>query len=137
MFCSQCGQQIVPTHANFCWNCGFSLRGGPPAGMGVEMAWEQCQIVREFTLDDIVPSLKAYVTFVALADGPTGPYTGARSSVFTINPSFSDPGCVPRENDHGAQQALSELSARLVAEGWERIGDGEAWFNLQFRRRLA
>lgn len=91
MFCSQCGRQIVPANANFGWNCGCSLRGGPPAGVGGGMAWEQCQILREYRLDDIVPSLKSYVSFVAYANGPAGPYTGARSPVFTINPSFSDP----------------------------------------------
>jgi hypothetical protein len=137
MFCSQCGQQIVPMNANFCWSCGLSLRGGPPAGTAAVMAWEQCQLIREYRLDDIVPSLKAYVTFVALASGPAGQYMGARSPVFEINPSFSHPDCVPKENDSGARHALDEVTNRLVAEGWEVIGDGEFWFNRQFRRRLA
>ena len=100
------------------------------------MAWEQCQIVREYTLDDVVPSLKAYLTFVALAIGPTGAYTGARSCVFTINPSFSYADCVPKEDDREAGQALEEITNRLVADGWEMIGDGDLWFDRQFRRRL-
>ena len=141
MFCSQCGQQATPAHANYCWNCGNALKAAPnrwaiDPGPTISSppSWEKCEIVRTYTPDRIVPSLKAEVTFVAQADGPTGRYNAAKSPVFTINPSFSDPDCTPKRDDRDANAALEALAATLLQQGWTLIGEGDHWFSRQFRR---
>jgi hypothetical protein len=142
MFCSNCGKKVVPDGANYCWNCGTSLKqraddwGSPDDEPAAQAAWERCEIRHAYTLDNIVPSLKGYVTFTAAASGPTGEYTAATSSSFTLNPSFSAPDLSPKPNDFGAAQALEALTAKLRQEGWEQIGEGNSWFNRQFRRRV-
>lgn len=136
MFCSHCGQQIVPLNANFCWSCGESLRAGVATPTRSAPSWETCRIDRSYIPDRIVPSLKAQVTFLAQVDAPTGGYTAARSQPFNINPSFSDPDFRPKIDDDGAQAAFKELVARLEQDGWQPIGDGDAWFNRLFRRQV-
>jgi hypothetical protein len=142
MYCKNCGEQVIPANANYCWNCGQSLRTtapgwGPPATPPASQpVWEKCQIVHQYTLDDIVPSLKASVTFVAEAEGPTGAYTAAKSFAFSINPSFSGPDVSPKADDNQAKAALEGVVGKLLQEGWELTGEGDRWFHRQFRRHV-
>jgi hypothetical protein len=142
MYCSNCGKKIVPEGASYCWNCGVSLDPGQPtwSQKGDEQPpmaeWESCSLRHSHTLDNIVPMLKAYITFIAEATGPTGAYTAATSQAFTINPSFSSPDLSPKPTDFGAKQALDAVVNKLLQEGWEQIGEGPAWFQRQFRRRV-
>lgn len=133
LFCSQCGVQITPVNANYCWSCGKALA----AGAQPLVSWETCQIVRTYTPDRIVPNIKAAVIFEARASAPTGGYVAAKSREFSINPAFSDPDFTPKRDDSAAQAALNELVARLEQDGWHAIGDGAIWFNRQFRRQFA
>lgn len=143
MYCNSCGVQIVPQGASFCWNCGaarqqFGAGAAPQAGVPtVQSGWEKCEIRHMHVLDTVVPSLKAHVSFVAEAAGPTGAYTAATSSSFTLNPAFSSPDLAPKADDRAAKQALDGLITKLTQSGWESIGDGDSWFNRQFRRRVA
>jgi len=141
MYCSSCGEKTVPMGASFCWNCGQSLRttGGLGANLGSSPKadeWEKCQIVRAYVLDDIVPSLKAEITFVAEVEGPSGAYNAAKSKPFTINPSFSDPDYCPKSNDREAKASLETLITKLVQDGWEQYGEGNQWFSHLLRRKV-
>jgi hypothetical protein len=73
---------------------------------------------------------------VAEATGPTGKYTVAKSSPFEINPSFSNPDLSPGQDNQVAQRALQGLVSKLLHEGWESVGEGDTWFNRQFRRQV-
>jgi hypothetical protein len=96
----------------------------PPRRVAVPAAggWEECEIDwwRGYVKSD----------FYALAVRPGGErYVAARSSTFhwwrTEPPLEESPG----------SEAHARLVARLVADGWEPVGRGLAWYKTRLRRR--
>ncbi|MGH3005724.1 MAG: hypothetical protein ACRDOS_07475 [Gaiellaceae bacterium] len=94
------------------------LRVAAPAAGG----WEECEIDwwRGYVKSD----------FYALAARPGGErYVAARS------PSFRSWRSEPPLEEGAGAEAHARLVARLVADGWEPVGSGLAWYKTRLRRR--
>jgi hypothetical protein len=83
--------------------------------------WERCEIEwwRGYVKSD----------FYAVAFRPTGEwYVAGRS------PSFRWRHNEPPPQEASGQEEHAELVGRLVADGWEPVGNGPVWYQTRFRR---
>jgi hypothetical protein len=86
--------------------------------------WETCQ----------VRLWRGYVSWQLVAESSTTAGTIALSPAFRARRAKDAPSPAPAENA-AARQAVEELQAMLEAHGWERVGEGAAWYEGRFRRR--
>jgi hypothetical protein len=132
MYCPQCGKEM-PDDANFCLNCGRSLKSAMPVPPQAAPRWEYCEIV------SIVGGLmggKSY--FAAQAVGSKGRYEAARSTKhFQAVPT--EHGIALDTYTMGGKRlteaALDEVMSALSADGWELTGEKGEWWEYKYRRR--
>ena len=130
MNCENCGK-LLPEEANFCPNCGQATgsqedSSSPPANQvlckdtcTINLLWGQGW--------GFVPAW-----FQADVQGQGGAYIASQSESFQIIP-----GDIFWINGNESKQAHEELVAKLVAEGWRKIGQATGdWWSTVFRRDI-
>ena len=149
MYCVKCGQQL-PDDAAFCMKCGAPQRGGVSAPAAGPPRWETCEI----DLEEAEGSnfFNKRYQWVAQGMGPQGHFIAGKSEPFKRlltdwNSTYGktmrlrtipSPGGYPnvpadREWDNST---LKRFVQKLASEGWDHDGQGEWWFNHQFRRSV-
>lgn len=142
MYCAQCGVQLVVS-ANYCHVCGTKTSGvrTQPASSAPPV-YEVCETTFIMIRDrgPLGISLnpfggKATWQWIAKANGPRGQYNAAVSSVFKapyrIDNNWRNG---PEHHDLDAREALDQMVAALLSDGWEPVvNDG---YRPQFRRRV-
>jgi hypothetical protein len=112
--CANCGA-TVPSGSRFCPQCGAPQRGAAiPSWSFCEIAWWRGFVRSEF--------------YVRSLDGSEAPPW--RSHGFRWRRQERPP------ETEETLAARDEVIAKLVADGWEPIGAGNAWYAHRFRRRL-
>lgn len=86
--------------------------------------WETCR----------VRLWRGYVSWQLVAESSTTASTVALSPTFRARRAKDAPFPAPAETE-AARRAVEELQAMLASHGWERVGDGDAWYEGRFRRR--
>ncbi len=88
------------------------------------MRWETCR----------VRLWRGYVSWQLVAENSA---TASRRRALPHVPGAPREGprrpLAPTEND-AARRAVEALQAMLESHGWERVGDGDAWYEGRFRR---
>ena len=75
---------------------------------------------------------RGYVSWQLVAEGTTAG-TVALSPTFRARRARDAASRVPAENE-AARRAVEALQTMLESHGWERVGDGDAWYEGRFRR---
>jgi len=86
--------------------------------------WETCR----------VGLWRGYVSWQLVAESTTTASTVALSPTFRARRAKDTSSPAPAENE-AARRAVEALHAMLESHGWERVGDGDAWYEGRFRRR--
>ena len=86
--------------------------------------WESCR----------VRLWRGYVSWQLVAENSTTASPIALSPTFRARRANDVPDPAPTENA-AARRAVEALQAMLESHGWERVGDGDAWYEGRFRRR--
>jgi uncharacterized membrane protein YvbJ len=124
MYCQNCGKEL-PNDANFCLQCGKSVRADVQAAQGGEPVWETCQTTR-ITVKEGGMLSATQLAYVANALHPKkGKYEAARSAV-------------SKGTDLKAHKTqLDALLQKLTSEGWEYAEQfGGYEYNFKLRRRV-
>lgn len=72
-----------------------------------------------------------YARFFAMGVGPRGRYKVAETA------DFKHRGINEHMGKEWGENALSDLAATLVSDGWEPLPTTGSWYKLRFRRRAA
>ena len=131
-FCHHCGTEL-PAAANFCSHCGTERRAREEKRDQPPPEWETCEILPDLLGEKWGIFPRDVFQFRAQAKGPGGEYEAGESP--QIKAGLGD-YYAPNYENKGHRKALAALADSLEKDGWEKIGKGEAWFNLKFRRGL-
>jgi hypothetical protein len=132
MVCRDCGAEI-PEDSSFCPRCGKATQEGPQPFVQ-DAVWEYCQIEKQGFSRFERGGITQRTWFSAEAIGPRGTHSAGESRGLyyarlqqVINRVRGD-----------EEEVLQGLVDKLLAEGWEKLPEqGEEWYQLRFRRRLA
>ena len=86
--------------------------------------WETCRL----------RPWRGYVSWQLVAESGTTARAIALSPMFRARRAKNVLSPAPGENE-AARRAVESLQAMLESHGWERVGDGDAWYEGRFRRR--
>jgi len=130
-FCHHCGTELAD-QANFCSHCGTQRPVKKESNSSL-IEWETCEIIPDLLGEKwgILP--RDVFQFRAQAKGPKGDYEAGESK--KIKAGLSD-YYAPNPDNKEHRKAVEALAGTLEKEGWERIGKGDAWFNITFRRKV-
>lgn len=123
MYCTACGQEL-PDEARFCLRCG-APQGTTDSEDAASTHWESARIIWQKT------GLSSQ-RFEADVTTPTGTYRicDPQRETFYANPKEGG----PKRNDRTIVSAHRALVERLIREGFEPVGVGDAWWAERFRR---
>jgi len=132
MLCRYCGAEI-PEDSDFCPKCGKATHEGPQPFVR-DTVWEYCQIEKQGWSNYDRGGLNQRTWFSAEAVGPRGTYSAGESP--KLNYARLDQVINRVRGDQ--EMILQALVQKLMEEGWEKLPEqGEEWYQLRFRRRLA
>src|SRR5947209_1937589 len=129
MYCISCGTQL-PDDATFCLKCGTPQGAGVQARTGVPQ-WETCEILWEETGYDW-SRFSNTIRFWVQRIGPDGTKTIAA----TERLAAPSPNIGLKKTQQMLYDAVDQLKAKLLSDGWEPTGQGIPWYSLTFRRRF-